>query len=122
MRGTIIGNCTDDAVYKQLSNGGVLSVNVAENVGYGDNKTTVYYRVNIFGKRSEGRLKEFLTKGRNVTVIGEFVQKQYQKKDGTIGYSNDIRVDDIFPHGKLEKLGESKPVNNFDDFDDDISF
>ena len=43
----------------------------------------------MFGKRAEGKLKDYMLKGQQVVVEGEISLNQYQKKDGN---SHNIRI------------------------------
>lgn len=61
----------------------VLSVNVANNVGFGDKQQTLWIRVALFGKRAEGQLQNYLKKGQQVFVSGELTQSEYKANDGS---------------------------------------
>lgn len=77
----------------------VASFSVAEDTGWGDRKNTTWFRVSAFGKLAD-RLesssdKGYLNKGDNVFIRGEFSLREYQKGDGTKGYSADVSADDV---------------------------
>jgi single-strand DNA-binding protein len=55
----------------------VLSVTVANNIGFGDKQQTLWIRVALFGKRAEGGLQNYLKKGQQVFVSGELTQNEY---------------------------------------------
>jgi single-strand DNA-binding protein len=69
---SFIGRLGADAETRKTQGGtSVLSFRAANDVGVGDKKTTQWITCLIFGKRAEGRLVEFLTKGAQVFVTGE---------------------------------------------------
>jgi len=61
--------------------------------GYGDNKTTTWWKVVLFGKRAE-TAAQYLTKGRWVTVTGEPMVETYDKRDGSKGFSPKVKASD----------------------------
>lgn len=116
----------------------VLSVTVANNVGFGDKQQTLWVRVALFGKRAEGNLKDYLKKGQQVFVSGELSQNEYKANDGSMKTSLELNANVIDLIGKRGESGQSQPTHqaastqssipdsgrdNFDDaFDDDIPF
>lgn len=73
-----------DAEVRYLQSGAaILTVTVANNVGFGDKQKTNWIRVNVWGKRAESKLIDFLKKGQQVFVSGELTVSEYQAKDGT---------------------------------------
>ena len=90
------GRLAADAEKRFTQNGtAILSFTVANDVGYGDRKVTNWYRCSIIGKRAESRLSEFLVKGQQVGVTGQHQMREYDKKDGTKGYSNEVNVNEV---------------------------
>lgn len=67
---------------KNLSNGSVLNFAVANDVGFGDKKTTMWIDCDLWGKRGEN-LAQWLVKGQQVFVSGELSTRTYQAKDGS---------------------------------------
>jgi single-strand DNA-binding protein len=113
-----IGRCVQDAEVRASKSGlGILTVTIANDVGFGDNKKTNFIRCTWFGKKAEGRLVEHLVKGRQVFVSGVILLNSYTGQDGVARQSLELRVNDEVLIGKLEAKQESKPVNNFDDYD-----
>jgi len=75
--------CTRDAEVRFIPSGqAVLTVNVANNQGFGDKQTTLFIRVQLWGKRAEGQLKDFLLKGTKIFISGELTQSSYTGNDG----------------------------------------
>lgn len=92
---------------------------VAEDVGYGDNKHTNFHEVVLFGKRAEGGLPQYLTKGQAVFVSGEIKINKPREHNGN--YYNDITV---FPRdvdligGRAQ--GRHDSSQNGNDLNDDL--
>lgn len=81
---TFTGNLGKDAELKSTQAGNhVLTFTVAVKSGYGDREKTNWVHCSVFGKRAEGNLVSYLTKGQQVAVSGEFELKEWQAQDGT---------------------------------------
>jgi single-strand DNA-binding protein len=137
------GACGNDAEVRYLPSGlAVLNVNVANNVGYGDKRQTMWIRVALFGKPAEGSLREYLKKGQQVFVSGELTLREYRANDGTMKNSLELNANVVELVGS-SKRNESSPStpsnytppasqtpaspasnNSYDDapYDDDIPF
>ncbi len=119
----------------------VLSVTVANNIGFGDKQQTLWIRVALFGKRAEGQLQSYLKKGQQVFVSGELTQSEYKANDGTTKTSLELNANVIDLIGKRNDAGsasqsyspasdQKRPAaqqnssnDNFDaPYDDDIPF
>ena len=95
------GACGGDAEVRYLPSGmAVLNVNVANNVGYGDKRQTMWIRVALFGKPAEGTLKDYLKKGQHVFVSGELTLREYRANDGTMKNSLDLNANIVELVGK----------------------
>lgn len=116
----------------------VLSFRVASDVGFGERKTTNWFSCQVWGKRGES-LKDYLTKGQQVTVYGVLTLREWEDKEGAKRLSPDVRVNDVtLQGGKRDDDGspaashsreaapprrqEPKPAPRPDDMDDDIPF
>lgn len=127
---TVIGRLTKDAEVRYLPNGKAIgNFTVACNSGYGDKKKTQYFNCVLWGDRAE-KSAQYLTKGTALTVFGELDLREYDKKDGSKGYSLDVNVGNFEFQGKTSNTGtESVPAPptkqdqtepmHVDDFDDD---
>ena len=124
----ISGRLTRDAEARFIPSGtAVLSFSVANNTGFGDNQKTHYFDCSIFGKRAEGKLKDYMLKGQQVVVEGEISLNQYQKKDGTGGASLNVFVNNVELMGSNQQAGAqpSAPASSapaLNDSDDDLPF
>jgi single-strand DNA-binding protein len=104
------GACGNDAEVRYLPSGlAVLNVNVANNVGYGDRRQTLWIRVALFGKPAEGTLKDYLKKGQQVFVSGELTQREYKANDGTNRTSLELTANIIDLVGKKNDAGVQQP-------------
>ncbi|MDD1605807.1 MAG: single-stranded DNA-binding protein [Methylococcaceae bacterium] len=141
---SFIGTCGRDAEVRYLPSGAaVLSVSVANNVGFGDKQQTLWVRVTLWGKRAEGNLKTFLVKGQQVFVSGELTMSEYKANDGTMRTSLELNANiidlvgkksDSSSQGQSNYAPSSTPSSapaqpsgghdNFNDapYDDDIPF
>ena len=110
----------------------VCNFPVAVESGYGDNKKTTWVRCALWGKRAEGGLPQYLTKGAQVVVSGELSTREYEKNGGGNGFSVEIRVNDLTLVGSKQDSGHQQPAQqpqqmggaqDFDNnFDQDIPF
>ncbi|KAA0576723.1 single-strand binding protein [Azospirillum oryzae] len=83
----------------------VLGFRVANDVGFGERKTTQWVDCSIWGRRAES-LAPHLTKGKSVVVSGEVTLREYEKRDGTRGAGLSVRVAEIdFTGGAREEGG-----------------
>ena len=100
----ICGNVTADPVlnereYTNPTTGEIVKTkvcnfSVAANEGYGDRRTTTYFRVSVWRGLAETCAK-YLTKGRAVLVTGPVKMNNYIDKTGTIRSGMEIRAEDI---------------------------
>jgi single-strand DNA-binding protein len=101
------GACGADAEVRYIPSGQpVLSVNVANNTGFGDKQKTMWIRVTVWGKRAESNLKDYLKKGQQVFVSGELTMSEYTANDGTKRTSLELNANIIdLVGGKRESAG-----------------
>ena len=80
---TFTGNLGKDAEVKVLPNGNtVCEFSVAVKSGYGDREKTNWVRCAMFGKKAEGQLPSYLTKGTQVAVSGELELQEWEGQNG----------------------------------------
>lgn len=107
---TIAGHIGRDAELRYTQGGdAVASFSVAVN---NRDETTTWYRCSIWRKYAEV-LTPLLTKGKVVTVIGDFAPRQYEAKDGTMQWSFDIQASNVIVAGDGGRDGtpQSTPDN-----------
>ena len=73
---TIFGRLTKDGEVRETSRGKFVTFSVAVNDGYKENQTTIYFDV---AYNREG-IAPYLTKGKQVTVHGDFKTSVYNDK------------------------------------------
>ena len=76
---TVTGRVGGDAETRTAGKSDVTNFNCAVDQGWGDNKTTNWFRVAIWGDRG-GKLAPYIVKGQKVTVTGELVIGEYNGK------------------------------------------
>ena len=134
---SLAGNLGRDAEHKTTQGGQELcSFAVAVNVGFGENKSTVWVDVTRWGKGAEG-LARILRKGSKVYVEGSLRTRKWQDSSGADRYSTEVHVGGIGgvltmldgPQQTGErKKGYDEPPENKSaggfaiDLDDDIPF
>lgn len=85
----------------------VLGFTVANDIGFGDRKTTQWVDCSLWGKRAEA-LANYVKKGGKVTVSGELKLEEFQRRDGSQGSKLSVKVAEI-------ELGDSKREDSQDD-------
>lgn len=76
---TVSGRLGGDAETRTVRDNKVTSFNLAVDQGYGENKTTNWFRVSAWGKKGEGAAP-WLKKGGVITVVGELEFDTYEGK------------------------------------------
>lgn len=97
MNATVTGHLGSDAETKQVGSDSVTTFSVASSRKTKDGEETTWVRANLWGKRGES-LRQYLTKGSSVTIVGELTLREYTK-DGVTKSSLDMRVADIALQG-----------------------
>lgn len=101
-----IGRIGRDAATRQAGSSDATSWPIAVDVGYGDNKTTLWIDCTLWGERG-GKLAQYIRKGERIGVHGEVSLREYQK-DGETKTTLALRVADVTLLGD-KSAGESKP-------------
>lgn len=124
-----VGRIGRDAEQRYTQSGtAVAGFPVAVDVGFGDNKQTLWLDCSLWGKRAEGGLIQYLTKGQQVHVVGEIGTREFQKRDGTAGFAVTLKIVEIDLAGGG---GQQAPQQSFqqpqqqaqhDNIDDEIPF
>lgn len=84
----------------------VLNFRVANDIGFGDRKTTQWVDCQYWGKRAEA-VSSYVRKGDKITVSGEVKLEEFQRRDGTPGSKLAVRVNDLDLAARQE--GDGKP-------------
>ena len=119
------GRLGDDSELRTSQSGTkILKFSVAADVYENGEKKTEWYNCSWFGTRAE-KMAQYLKKGQMVSVNGSQTHSEFQRKNGTTGYSNNIRVNDVDLMGggqSAQQPAEKKPAPSFDDLNDSIDF
>jgi len=90
---TFVGRLGKDAELKQAGDREVLEFSAAVDSGYGEKKTTIWFKVSYWNKAD--KLLQYLTKGKQVFVAGELSLREYRTKDGENKTSAEVRANSI---------------------------
>lgn len=125
---TLAGTVGKDAVIRRTQGGEpVLGFSVAVDDGYGENKTTMWFDIALWGKRGDS-LAKYLTKGTKVCVTGEFGQRHHDGKTYFTCRASDITLmgggDKPAAQPATERRDSygNQPANLSQDMDDTIPF
>lgn len=102
---TFTGRLGADAELRTTQSGEkVLGFRVANDVGFGDRKTTQWVECSLWGRRGEA-IAQYMTKGKQVAVSGELTMREFEKRDGTRGAGLSVRVGEVDFMGGREDGG-----------------
>ena len=99
---TVAGRLGKDAEVKQVGSSTVCSFSVAGDTGFGDRKQSHWFDCSLWGKQGEA-LVHYLRKGQQVTVIGEFSEREHNGK-----YHKELRVNQIELQGSKSDNSQSQ--------------
>lgn len=118
---TLIGYLTADPEIKTTSNQtSVCTFTIASDRQF-DKEHTDFFRINAWGKLGEN-CKRYLTKGKQVFVMGEQQARTYQTKDGKTLMSLDVQADKVKFLSSPEKKPKPKEEGFTDLISDDLPF
>ena len=106
---TGIGRLTRDVDYKEINGTTVAKFTIAINDCVKGEETTNYIPVTAFGKIADNCFK-YLSKGRQVAVVGKVQTGSYENKEGKKVYTTDIIANNVDFIGGREKT--EAPANN----------
>jgi single-strand DNA-binding protein len=127
---TIAGRIGKDAELRSTNSGDqVCGFSVAVDSRQGRDKVTNWWRVSLWGKRAEA-LSQYLTKGSNVTVSGEFSLGDFDGKPRLNIRANEIALQGGNAGGGQDQRrdsgeqggGSTSSGGHAGDLDDDIPF
>jgi single-strand DNA-binding protein len=99
---SFMGRLGGDPELKQVGQNDLLSFSCASDVGWGDKKSTNWFRCTVWGKRATS-LQSHLSKGSKVWINGEMTIKSFANKEGVEKTSVEVNVRDLeFAGGKDE--------------------
>ena len=77
---TILGKLGGDVELKDINGTALAKFSVAQNVGFGDKKSTNWFSVSIWGGQAKSNFVDYLKKGQMVQVVGELSTREYNGK------------------------------------------
>lgn len=113
---------------KNTTQGGVsvLGFTVAVKSGFGKHEQTLWIDCSLWGKKAEGNLQAFLTKGQQVAISGELGTREH---DGKTYLTCKVAEIDLVGGKPSESAAQVAPAESAaqvapagDNFDDDIPF
>ena len=108
---TLVGRAGADAEKRYTERGtAVASVNVATDVGWGDNKSTQWFKVTLWGKLAEN-VSEYITKGKQIFVQGELTASEWTTNEGQQRTTLEVNADTIKLLGSQQERTETAVVN-----------
>lgn len=103
---TVAGRLGKDAETRQAGNSSVTGFSVAGDTGFGDRKQSHWFNCSLWGNQGAA-LQQYLLKGQQVTVIGEYSEREYEGK----AYK-ELRVNSIELQGGGQSQGQQSQQNN----------
>ena len=91
---SFLGRIGNDPELKQVGQSDMLEINVANNVGFGDRRSTNWFRCTIWGKRALS-LQQHLIKGKQIFVTGQLTLREYTTREGEKRISPEVSVDQL---------------------------
>jgi single-strand DNA-binding protein len=117
----VAGNVGKDAETRRTQSGdAVTSWSVAVEGRNGTEKTTLWFKCSLWGKRGEN-LAQYLTKGSRVVVSGDMDQELYDGKTYLTIRADQVSLMGGKPEGQREERRESPPAQR-NAMDDEIPF
>jgi single-strand DNA-binding protein len=74
------GNIGGDVKVNNVGGTAVANFSVAMTAGYGEKKSTIWLQASLWGKQAESKLVDYLVKGQQVALTGEFSMREYEGK------------------------------------------
>ncbi|MNU39036.1 Single-stranded DNA-binding protein [compost metagenome] len=74
------GNIGGDVKVNNVGGTAVANFSVAMTAGFGDKKSTIWLQASLWGKQAESKLVDYLVKGQQVALSGEFSMREYEGK------------------------------------------
>lgn len=108
---SFIGNLGKDPELRYTQGGtAVASFSIAINEKRGEKDHTEWVRCVAWAKLAE-IVNQYLAKGAKVYVAGRLRQREYEKQDGTTGYSTEVHIDDLVMLGEKRASSEASDPN-----------
>jgi len=113
---TVAGTIGRDAEIREAGSNRVTGWSVAVDDGWGQNKSTMWFDANYWGKRGEA-LAPYLLKGGKVAVSGELSKREHEGKTYLTVNVTDVTLQGGKPQGQADSYQAPAP-----DINDDVAF
>jgi len=90
---SFLGTIGKDPELRQVGEHKVLQFSLANNIGWGDKKKTLWWSCGLWNKRADA-MQSILKKGMQVYVTGEVDTREYEGKNGK-GFSLELKIMDL---------------------------
>ncbi len=108
---TFSGRLGRDSEVKYIPSGtAVLEFSLAIDTGFGDKKSSFWLKCAMFGDRGK-KLSQYLLKGQQVIVSGEFSPREYQSSDGSTKVSLELRINAVELIGGKQQDGGQREAS-----------
>lgn len=88
----LVGRVVADPESRTSTKGtAITKLRIPVDTGWGENMTTTWWSVTLFGSAGESASKH-VRKGAHVVVSGEPQVREYEKRDGSTGYSPELKA------------------------------
>lgn len=108
---TVAGRLGKDSELRQAGSSQVLSFSVAGDTGFGDRKQSHWFNCSLWGNQGVA-LQQYLKKGQQVTVIGEYSEREYDGKQYKELRVNQIELQGSKSDNQNNQQGYQQPSQN----------
>lgn len=98
----VAGRLGKDSELRQAGSSQVLSFSVAGDTGFGDRKQSHWFECSLWGNQGVA-LQQYLKKGQQVSIVGEFSEREYNGKQ-----YKELRVNQIELQGGGQSQGQQQ--------------
>ena len=107
---TLAGRLGKNAETRQAGNSTVTGFSVAGDTGFGDRKQSHWFECSLWGKRGEA-MQQYLQKGQEVVVIGEYSEREYNGKQYKELNVLDVKLMGGQPQQQGQQQNQQQPNN-----------
>jgi single-strand DNA-binding protein len=106
------GNLGRDAEVRHVGENTVCDFSVGVRTGFGKNEGTAWVKCAVWGKRAEGELPDYLVKGQQVAVSGDFSMQEWTDKEGNARTTLACNVNSLDLVGKKSEGSDTPAKKN----------
>lgn len=106
----VIGRLGRDSEMKSTRDGRTfLAFSVGSDIGFGDNKETLWFKCTLWGKRADS-LQQYLVKGQQVVVLGQVSLNNWTTNEGETRTDLQVNASDVWLAGSKPEGGVQRTV------------